>query len=853
MRTTLKLSSFLLAVFICLQITAAVFLPASAAEGPLARIVAASDAQSSGGDLENVSVLRLMNTHIKNSFQGTVNGYIFAGDYSAKDASAVTAADTAASVAALKDAVTKDFPDVTADKMLFVKGEHDAAGADGLSAGGAHEFDSYIVYVINDDDFAWDAENPDANPASERLKEYLAERIAASDKRPVFIASHRPLHYSMRTYNDADNLYADRIFEVLNNAGAHGLNIFYIFGHNHDNGWDACLGHSCVYLGKGDRINVPSPYDKRTFLRRTLNFTYLNAGYLSSVSRSDNGDNSVTVTVYDIYSDRVEINRVSESGRIHNLKCPGGYNAALKEEANLKSKGFAPDTRTIASPACVALTPVVQEVPRAALPDLDGQSSRTNEEIYPGVNASNYYLAEGSKFGGNGPQFLRVVEFDPTQKGLALDVVPAGSACDEKATVSDIVKRFNATNNENKTAIAAVNGDLWMTAQFHSRVEGSGVACGGYSNAVVKAELCVPRGYVVVDGEIICSQNMTTETPFDERYQSMGIAADGTPLLGDINTKLYFSNNTKGTSRRLINGLNRLPADGALVLYSDKGPVSNYALDDAYEVVVDCDYDYRVFDGETITGTVTAISRPGEERYQMKENRLIFTARGKSPINRISGMEIGDEISVSVSIEDAYGNTAAWRTVTEAVGGHLPPVRGGLDTNTSTNRADPMTIIGFKSDGTIVMIVNDGRQEGYSIGINRTLFDELCCDLDIDSAMLLDGGGSTTLVELTEQGYALKNRPSDLAGATSGGVERPVVNAVILSYISDKPEEPEKIAGDVNGDGKLTLLDILLLRKALSGTTELTEIQYAAADVNKDGKITARDTTAVRRILAGLE
>jgi hypothetical protein len=747
--------------------------------------------------------------------------------------------------------VLADFQSLTSDDVIFVGGDYDAADSDGITPGGAYEYESYIVYVVNDEDFAWNSSDPSASTAADRLEEYLNTLIAAGDTRPVFIASHRPLHYSMRTYKNEDNLYGKLIFDVLNEAGEHGLNLIYLYGHNH-NGWDSYLGQSCVYLEKGDTIYITDPYDNTSCVKRTLNFTYLNAGYLSTVNTdSGSGDNTSTFTVYEIYSDRVEISRISTTGKTHNVKCAGGWSKTYNstEQSVLGAKGITPYQNETASPAAVELTPVVQELEKQNLPALDGQTYYSVEELYPGVTATEYYLEEGSKYGANGNQYLRVIEFDPTQSDLAVDVVEAGDACNEKATVPDIVEKFNSTNTENKTVIAAVNGDLWMMAEYHSRVEGV-ATLNGYSDAVVKQELCLPRGYVVVDGEIICSQNMTLETPFEERFQSFGITSDGTPLIGDINTKIFVTNDTKGTSRKQVNGLNRLPVDGALVVYSDKGPISNYALDDAYEVIIDCDYDYRFFDGETITGTVTAVSQPGEERYAMQENRIILTARGKSPISRISNMEVGDQITLTVSISDSYGNTAGWRTVTEAVGGHIPPVRGGIDTNTGIDRADPMTLVGYKADGTVVTIVNDGRSE-YSAGINRTLFDELCIDLGIDTAMLLDGGGSTTLVELSEQGYELKNRPSD-------GSLRAVVNSLVLSYVSDDsgentdPPEANITLGDVNLDGKISAVDIAFLKRAASGIIELTEDQRTAADVNGDKKVNSVDLLMIKRMIAGL-
>ena len=58
------------------------------------------------------------------------------------------------------------------------------------------------------------------------------------------------------------------------------------------------------------------------------------------------------------------------------------------------------------------------------------------------------------------------------------------------------------------------------------------------------------------------------------------------------------------------------------------------------------------------------------------------------------------------------------------------------------------------------------------------------------------------------------------------------------------------LPGDVNGDGKITQIDVTRLRKYLAGGWDV-EIDEAAADVNGDGKITQIDVTRLRKYLAG--
>ena len=148
---------------------------------------------------------------------------------------------------------------------------------------------------------------------------------------------------------------------------------------------------------------------------------------------------------------------------------------------------------------------------------------------------------------------------------------------------------------------------------------------------------------------------MVQETPYNGTFQSFGISSDGEAMLGNIITTVRLKDRTKNTICE-VDGINRLPANNALVMYTDKGYASNYALSDAYEVVVDCPDGYRIKQGSLVSGTVAAITKPGEEKLPMKEGRLIFTARG-SALSKLASFEIGDEVNVMVSIRDDMGNT----------------------------------------------------------------------------------------------------------------------------------------------------------------------------------------------------
>ena len=93
-----------------------------------------------------------------------------------------------------------------------------------------------------------------------------------------------------------------------------------------------------------------------------------------------------------------------------------------------------------------------------------------------------------------------------------------------------------------------------------------------------------------------------------------------------------------------------------------------------------------------------------------------------------------------------------------------------LQPKTFTDVRHPRTLIGTDRRGHIWLVVVDGRQPDYSVGMT---FDELIAlsnRLELDNVLNLDGGGSTTMVV----GGAIVNRPSDVSGP------RPVSDAIVV-------------------------------------------------------------------------
>ena len=91
-------------------------------------------------------------------------------------------------------------------------------------------------------------------------------------------------------------------------------------------------------------------------------------------------------------------------------------------------------------------------------------------------------------------------------------------------------------------------------------------------------------------------------------------------------------------------------------------------------------------------------------------------------------------------------------------------IAAGFDTT-----RHPRTVIG-EGGGAIWLITVDGRQPEISLGMSFTELQRLASRLGLDSALNLDGGGSTTMVV----GGRIVNHPSDPGGA------RAVSDAIVV-------------------------------------------------------------------------
>ncbi|MUN35065.1 sporulation domain-containing protein [Actinomadura sp. NEAU-AAG5] len=181
-------------------------------------------------------------------------------------------------------------------------------------------------------------------------------------------------------------------------------------------------------------------------------------------------------------------------------------------------------------------------------------------------------------------------------------------------------------------------------------------------------------------------------------------------------------------------------------------------------------------------GRVTAVN--GSRGAAVPAGGSTIQATGESASWLLDRVKAGDRLKVRERVEDGRGHRVSLKrgTTILQVGPTLVRdgrvsvnaqadglIREGDDQTFTYNwtlRANPRSMIGMDRDGRLMLVVVDGRRDGYSEGLGIAQTGELMKLLGAEEAMNLDGGGSSVLV--TRDG-GIVNRPSDATGQRSLG------------------------------------------------------------------------------------
>ena len=162
----------------------------------------------------------------------------------------------------------------------------------------------------------------------------------------------------------------------------------------------------------------------------------------------------------------------------------------------------------------------------------------------------------------------------------------------------------------------------------------------------------------------------------------------------------------------------------------------------------------------------------------------------------------------------------------------------------------------------IISVAENGNRKTYRLNIikveDKTTVDDILKNLSVlvnNEGIMYKISPGTTANTLIQS--ILKNSPkatvtiynSSGAGITGGTLITTNSRIKIVAPSGDTKEFTLAVKGDVNGDGEITILDLLQVQKHLLNSTQLTGARLKAADTNDDALVTILDLLRVQKVI----
>lgn len=351
-----------------------------------------------------------------------------------------------------------------------------------------------------------------------------------------------------------------------------------------------------------------------------------------------------------------------------------------------------------------------------------GNETRRTATLAPGIE--HWELKRGD-FASAGRErwTINVLRVDARRARLRLGVATEEIVGAE--TTSDIARR--------RGALAAINGGYFRT---------SGPARGE------------PIGVLAIADKVLSEPA--------KRRAALAVQFDGEQVRAAIAHIGLQANLKVGLAQRPVSGINRPRGAGELIVFTPEFHRTTLTSAEGLEAIVTNNRVTEVADGagdQTIPRNGLVISSSGRAR-----------AWAQTHLRRNAAVEFKTQIEARppLPFKPAY-----------ILGGGPQLVGGGRSTTASetagyaTNfyqQRHPRTAIGWRKDGTLILVTVDGRQPQRSVGMTIAELAGLMLELGCVEALNMDGGGSTTMVVKNR----VVNSPSDLLG------ERQVSDALLV-------------------------------------------------------------------------
>ena len=266
------------------------------------------------------------------------------------------------------------------------------------------------------------------------------------------------------------------------------------------------------------------------------------------------------------------------------------------------------------------------------------------------------------------------------------------------------------------------------------------------------------------------------------QMDAIGINDDSTAFIAPLQIKTEITN---GDNVIPIEVFNKLRQPYNIYMYDDQFADTIKAKDSGLNVVIGS-LTSHLSVGKTVEGVVEEVIA-SEGDFAIPKGKIVLSADDRVSeeiMNTLKTFSLGDKISIKVYAEgDKRWNDA--KHILGAWGGRI--ITDGKITEADDDAA-PRSAIGIKEDGTIIFYALDGRQIGHSYGARLKTLAKRLLELGCTDAIVLDGGGSTTLGGYYpgEDSFSVINKPSDK-------VERKVATFVGLINTAKRTQKAEKL------------------------------------------------------------
>ena len=400
------------------------------------------------------------------------------------------------------------------------------------------------------------------------------------------------------------------------------------------------------------------------------------------------------------------------------------------------------------------------------VPTIQGETKRqTKELLLPDGTGSGVMWTQINLSGHYGDdRLVNVTQVDLSNTHLSFEAFTCGNYITSKQKLAVAAQSYDEAHTD-QHVLAAVNGDLWVVDSYPN---------------TTTAHLYATLGTLINDYEIWASQQIDQEVFGVGDKACFGITGENQPLVGSPKVSVAISN---GGSTIKADGINRLPANNALIVFNHRINSSNYAMSDSYEIELEVIEGTSAFyAGGTIQAKVVAIYEPNSStRPSLSDSKtIVLTARG----NRIADVQgkfaVGNTVTLSTTLTDSWGRTDLWQNVKEAMGGHMQPIIDGepAQLNGETTKY-PTALIGYNDDGTVMIVTFTSTKDKSRDALVLNQSYEFCKEMGYNSVFFLDGGGSTTFLTVENGEYTVRHKCSD-------GSERSITSGIALVW-NDEP------------------------------------------------------------------